>query len=95
MLRRWLRRISPEIGRPSGSTTLVGKGLTREVIGQTKAKPVLSVNAAGETTSAWAPAGLLAAERRIEVGPDEVAVGVRQVFRHSSTRSRPRSGPQS
>jgi len=58
MLRRWLSRISPEIGRPSGSTTLVGKGFTRDVIGQTKAKPVLRVSAAGETTSAGRrPAG--------------------------------------
>ncbi len=36
MLRRRLNKISPEIGSPSGRTTLVGKGLTRELIGQTQ-----------------------------------------------------------
>jgi len=35
-----LRRISPAIGNPSGKTTLVGKGRIRDVIGQTKTKPV-------------------------------------------------------
>jgi hypothetical protein len=47
-----LVRISPAIGKLEGSTTLVGKGRTRDVIGQTIARPVFSVNAAGETTRA-------------------------------------------
>src|SRR5713101_5032883 len=38
--------------RPGGRTTLVGNGRTRDVIGQTMAKPVFSVNAAEETTRA-------------------------------------------
>src|SRR5216683_4635850 len=52
MLRIWLVRISPVIGRPGGRRTLVGNGRTRDVIGQTMAKPVFSVNAAEETTRA-------------------------------------------
>jgi hypothetical protein len=52
MLRMWLVRISPAIARPGGSTTLVGNGRTREVIGQTTARPVFSVNPAEETTRA-------------------------------------------
>src|SRR6266850_4825853 len=52
MLRMWLVKISPAIGRPEGRTTLVGNGRTRDVIGQTIASPVFSVNAAGETTRA-------------------------------------------
>ena len=52
MLRMWLIRISPATGRPGGSTTLVGKGRTREVIGQTTANPVLALNAAAEITRA-------------------------------------------
>src|SRR5712664_1102980 len=38
MLRIWLVRISPVIGRPGGRTTLVGNGRTRDVMGQTMAK---------------------------------------------------------
>jgi hypothetical protein len=40
MLRMWLVSISPDTDRPAGKTTLVGKGRTREVIGQTTARPV-------------------------------------------------------
>jgi hypothetical protein len=52
MLRTWLIRISPMIGRPAGKTTLVGNGRTRDVIGQTTARPVFSVKPADEITSA-------------------------------------------
>src|SRR6202045_3170581 len=52
MLRMWLVRTSPLIGKPRGRTMLVGNGRTRDVIGQTTAKPVFSVKAAGETTRA-------------------------------------------
>src|SRR5438045_6203687 len=52
MLRMWLVRISPETGSPAGSTTLVGNGRTRDVIGHTTARPVFSVNVADETTRA-------------------------------------------
>jgi hypothetical protein len=40
MLRIWLVKISPAIGRLAGRTTLVGNGRTRDVIGQTIARPV-------------------------------------------------------
>src|SRR6266568_6511814 len=52
MLRTWLVRISPETGSPTGNTTLVPKGRTREVIGQTIANSVTRQKSAGETTSA-------------------------------------------
>src|SRR5215469_5661967 len=52
MLRTWLVNISPETGSPIGSTTLVPKGRTREVIGQTIADSVTRQKSAGETTSA-------------------------------------------
>src|SRR5580693_732293 len=52
MLRTWLVRISPVIGKPGGSTTLVPKGRTCEVIGQTIANSVTWEKSAGETTSA-------------------------------------------
>src|SRR5215470_14752310 len=52
MLRTWLVKISPETGSPAGSTTLVPKGRTREVIGQTIANSVTRQKSAGETTSA-------------------------------------------
>src|SRR5262249_34454394 len=52
MLRTWLVKISPEIGSPIGSTKLVPKGRTEEVIGQTIANSVTRENSAGETTSA-------------------------------------------
>src|SRR5438132_10217539 len=52
MLRAWLVKISPETGSPVGSTTLVPKGRTREVIGQTIANSVTWQKSAGETTSA-------------------------------------------
>jgi len=52
MLRTWLVRISPAIGRPSGRTVLVGNGRTREAIGQTIAKCVARQNATGDRTSA-------------------------------------------
>src|SRR5271163_2177749 len=52
MLRTWLVKISPETGSPSGSTTLVPKGRTCEVIGQTIANSVTRQKSAGETTSA-------------------------------------------
>lgn len=52
MLQIWRVRISPLIGKPGGRTTLVGNGHTRDVIGQTTAKPVYLVNAADETTNA-------------------------------------------
>src|SRR5438552_6808576 len=53
MLRTWLVKISPETGSPVGSTTLVPKGRTREVIGQTIANSVTRQKSAGETTGAW------------------------------------------
>src|SRR5215469_14001907 len=52
MLRTWLVKISPETGSPIGSTTLVPKGRTREVIGQTIANSVTRQKSAGEMTSA-------------------------------------------
>src|SRR5438046_5848434 len=52
MLRTWLVRTSPTIGRPEGNTTLVPNGRTREVIGQTIANSVAWLNSAGDTTSA-------------------------------------------
>src|SRR5215472_12239722 len=52
MLRTWVVRISPETGSPGGNTTLVPKGRTREVIGQTIANSVTRQKSAGETTSA-------------------------------------------
>src|SRR6266404_352180 len=52
MLRTWLVKISPETGSPTGSTTLVPKGRTRAVIGQTIANSVTRQKSAGETTSA-------------------------------------------
>src|SRR5438876_1777104 len=52
MLRTWLVKISPETGSPGGNTTLVPKGRTREVIGQTIANSVTRQKSAGETTSA-------------------------------------------
>src|ERR1700739_4070357 len=52
MLRTWLVRISPETGSPIGSTTLVPKGRTREVIGQMIANSVTRQKSAGETTNA-------------------------------------------
>src|SRR6266566_2560972 len=52
MLRTWLVRTSPTIGRPEGNTTLVPNGRTREVIGQTIANSVTWQNSAGDTTSA-------------------------------------------
>src|SRR6266404_9351691 len=52
MLRTWLVKISPETGSPTGSTTLVPRGRTREVIGQTIANSVTRQKSAGETTSA-------------------------------------------
>src|SRR5437868_14477199 len=52
MLRTWLASISPATGNPGGSTTLVPKGRTREVIGQTIANSVAWLNSAGDTTSA-------------------------------------------
>src|ERR1700751_3476910 len=55
MLRTWLVKISPETGSPVGSTTLVPKRRTREVIGQTIANSVTRQKSAGETTSAGRP----------------------------------------
>src|SRR5436190_9138765 len=52
MLRTWLVRISPETGNPAGNTTLVPKGRTREVIGQTIANSVTRQKSPGERTSA-------------------------------------------
>src|SRR5271169_5469872 len=52
MLRTWLVKISPETGNPGGNTTLVPKGRTREIIGQTIANSVTWQNSAGDTTSA-------------------------------------------
>src|ERR1700730_16278388 len=52
MLRTWLVKISPETGSPIGRTTLVPKGRTRKVIGQTIANSVTWQKSAGETTSA-------------------------------------------
>src|SRR5260370_13007555 len=52
MLRTWLVKISPATGSPIGSTTLVPKGRTREVIGQTIANSVTRQKSAGETTRA-------------------------------------------
>jgi hypothetical protein len=52
MLRRFATRISPATGKPPGSTTLVGKGLIRLVIGQTTTNPVLALKTAGEITRA-------------------------------------------
>src|ERR1700751_1471859 len=52
MLRTWLVKISPETGSPIGSTMLVPKGRTREVIGQTIANSVTRQKSAGETTNA-------------------------------------------
>src|SRR5207249_3479797 len=52
MLRTWLVKISPATGNPGGNTTLVPKGRTREVIGQTIANSVTRQKSAGETTSA-------------------------------------------
>jgi len=52
MLRIWLVSTSPTTGRPSGNTTLVRNGRTRDVIGQTTAKPVFSVKTFDESTSA-------------------------------------------
>src|SRR6516165_7447106 len=52
MLRTWLVKISPEIGSPIGSTTLVPKGRTEEVIGQTIANAVTRKNSAVGTPSA-------------------------------------------
>src|SRR6266404_7860495 len=51
MLRMWLVKISPETGSPVGRTTLVPKGRTCEVIGQTIANSVTRQKSAGETTS--------------------------------------------
>jgi hypothetical protein len=47
-------RIPKDLRRPppSGSTTLVPKGRTRDVTGQTMASPLARQNATGETTSA-------------------------------------------
>src|SRR6266481_6268084 len=96
MLRIWLVRISPVIGRPGGRTTLVGNGRTRDVIGQTMAKPVFSVKRGRRDHKSWPPADLFPALGRVEVGPDQIAVaGYVGGHRHSSTTSRPTSGPQS
>jgi hypothetical protein len=40
MLRTWLVRISPVIGKPGGNTTLVPNGRIRDVIGHTMANSV-------------------------------------------------------
>jgi hypothetical protein len=53
----WLVKISPPTGSPGGSTTLVGNGRTREVIGQTTARPVFSVNEAADRTRAGGTVG--------------------------------------
>src|SRR5271170_837265 len=55
MFRTWLVKISPEIGSPGGNTTLVPKGRTREIIGQTIANSVTWQNSAGDTTNAGRP----------------------------------------
>src|SRR5665213_3266497 len=95
ILRTWLIRISPAIGKSGGKRTLVGNGRTRDVIGQTTARLVFSVNPADEITSA-APPRLLTPQRRIEICPDQIArVGDVYPRPHSSTISRPASGPQS
>jgi hypothetical protein len=52
MLRTWLVRISPDTGKPAGSTTLVPKGRIFDVIGQTIAKPLACQKADGDMTSA-------------------------------------------
>ncbi len=52
MLRTWLVRISPEIGNPSGRTTLDAKGRTEVVIGHTMANRDGRQNKAGETIKA-------------------------------------------
>jgi hypothetical protein len=77
----WLVSISPATPSPGGRTTLVGNGLIRDVTGQTIAKPVFWVKAAGETTRAGR--GLLPAFRRIKVGPDQIT-GIGHVWRHAS-----------
>src|ERR1700731_322766 len=52
MLRMWLVRTSPLIGKPRGRTILGGDRRNRGGTGPKKAKPVFSVKAAGETTRA-------------------------------------------
>lgn len=52
MLRTWLVSTSPATANPSGSTALVPKGRTRDVIGHTTVKPVDRQKATGDTTSA-------------------------------------------
>jgi hypothetical protein len=94
MLRMWLVRISPAIGNLEGRTTLVGNGRTRDVIGQTIARPVFSGKGGGRNHKGRALTGLLPAFGRVEIRPDQIA-RVGQIFRsrHSSTISRPTSGP--
>lgn len=95
MLRTWLVKISPEIGDPSGSTTLVPKGLTREVIGQTTANSVTWQNSPGETTRAGRrPLCSRPTRGSKSVQIRSPASGAYR-SRHYSTTSRPFSGPQS
>src|ERR1700731_539676 len=85
MLRMWLVKISPAIGKLEGRTTLVGNGRTRDVIGQTIANPVFSMKAAGETTRAGRRpassrplAGSKSAQKRSPVSGKKVKAVIRR-----------------
>jgi hypothetical protein len=48
----WLVSTSPEMVKSSGRTVLLPNGRTRDVIGQTSAKPLARQNSTGDKTSA-------------------------------------------
>jgi hypothetical protein len=72
MLRIWLVRISPAIGKLESRTTLVGNGRTRRDRTDDRQTGILGEGGRRNYQSR-APAGLFAAFGRVEVRPDKIA----------------------
>jgi hypothetical protein len=68
MLRTWLVKISPETGSPVGSTTLVPKGRTREIIGQTEGDALDTAEVAAAEIGGDPRASLPRERGRVRVG---------------------------